>query len=670
MVRRLIWTCSATLWLGLAQAAPPPIADFFKTPDYQEPRLSPDGKQLAVIIGRPDGHNSLAVVKLEGPRKAKVIAGFADADVADIHWVNNHRLVYDARDGKAQLTDKIWPGLWAIDSDGENERRLVFSNRDDGQAFGTNIKDRTLPWNWVLHSTLDDGSDDVLIEFHQFDPLGQPVGTSLARLDTRSTTKRIVVEQTPAHAREWWTDTQGKVTAVWTENQGRSELLVPEGSGWRSLSKGDYVTGEGQRFVPLQASVPGWLFVRSPDPEGRVDTEVLARLDLNHPDAPPKVLLSLPGYDFLGELVVDGKAGKLVGVKFQTDAESAVWFDARMKAAQAEIDQKLPDTVNQISCHACASDEVVLVSSSSDRQPPFYSIYEVSAHKLTTLLNSRPWIAPAQMGRREMASYKSRDGLSIPLVVTHPPGPPQPKRPAVVLVHGGPWVRGNFWADWQQIEEAQFLASRGYVVIEPEFRGSMGYGYKLFRAGFKQWGLAMQDDISDAMDFAVAKGWIDAKRVCIAGASYGGYATLMGLAKEPERYRCGFEWVGVTDINLMYSISWSDSSSELKEFEMPVRIGDPAQDAAQLKATSPIQLASRINKPLLMGYGAEDRRVPIDHGVKFRDAVKAHNADVEWVVYQNEGHGWLALASNVDFWGRAEKLLARTIGDGAKPGTP
>jgi dipeptidyl aminopeptidase/acylaminoacyl peptidase len=252
-----------------------------------------------------------------------------------------------------------------------------------------------------------------------------------------------------------------------------------------------------------------------------------------------------------------------------------------------------------------------------------------------------------------MVRIAARDGLSIPVHVTRPVGQ-SGAAPMVVLVHGGPWVRGGEWG-WD--EESQFLASRGYVVIEPEFRGSTGYGDKLYRASFKQWGLAMQDDVADAAQWAVKQGYADPKRVCIAGASYGGYATLMGLIRNPELFRCGVEWVGVTDIELMYSIQWSDASENWKGYGIPVLVGDRVKDAEQLAATSPLKLAGKLTQPLLMAYGGEDLRVPIEHGLKMRNALRGHNKNVEWIDYPSEGHGWTLQANDIDFWTRVEKFL-------------
>ena len=262
------------------------------------------------------------------------------------------------------------------------------------------------------------------------------------------------------------------------------------------------------------------------------------------------------------------------------------------------------------------------------------------------------------MAEQDLLRIKSRDGLEFPVYVTKPHG--KGPWPAVVLVHGGPYVRGTTWG-WHP--DSQFLASRGYLVVEPEYRGSTGYGDRLFRAGLKQWGLKMQDDITDATRWAVAQGLADPKRLVIAGASYGGYATMMGLVKEPDLYRAGINWVGVTDIDLMYSIDWSDfDGSVWQRYGMPRLVGDRGADKAQLEATSPLKRAAEITKPVLMAYGTKDFRVPLPHGTKMRDALKAAGkVEVEWVEYEEEGHGWLLEKNNVDFWGRVERFLAKHV---------
>jgi dipeptidyl aminopeptidase/acylaminoacyl peptidase len=171
----------------------------------------------------------------------------------------------------------------------------------------------------------------------------------------------------------------------------------------------------------------------------------------------------------------------------------------------------------------------------------------------------------------------------------------------------------------------------------------------------------MQTDLVDAVRWATAQGLVDPKRVCIAGASYGGYATLMGLVRDGDLFKCGVEWVGVSDIFLMYDAHWSDLPSEWKRYGMPQLVGDRAKDAAQLEATSPLKQAARVKNPLLIAHGRIDQRVPIEHGRRMADAVKAHNPDVEWVEYDKDGHGWSLPETDIDWWTRVERFLARHI---------
>nr|WP_283254459.1 alpha/beta fold hydrolase [Ramlibacter paludis] len=259
----------------------------------------------------------------------------------------------------------------------------------------------------------------------------------------------------------------------------------------------------------------------------------------------------------------------------------------------------------------------------------------------------------------DLVRFAARDGLQIPAWLTVPKGTPKGKKmPMVVLVHGGPWVR----EEWEWKADSQFLASRGYVVLEPEFRGSDGFGFDHLRRGFKQWGLAMQNDVADATRWAIAQGIADPARICIAGASYGGYATLMGLVNDPDLYKCGISWAGVSDLTLKYEVTWSDSPEAYKLYGMPVLVGDKDKDAAQFKATSPIEQAARVKQPLLLAHGNADRRVPIIHSVKLRDALAKTNPQVEWVEYADEGHGWKLVPNRIDWWTRVEKFLQKNIG--------
>ncbi|CAN5744540.1 hypothetical protein BH11PSE8_BH11PSE8_20820 [soil metagenome] len=198
-------------------------------------------------------------------------------------------------------------------------------------------------------------------------------------------------------------------------------------------------------------------------------------------------------------------------------------------------------------------------------------------------------------------------------------------------------------------------------MIEPEFRGSEGYGFGLFKAGWKQWGRAMQDDLVDAVQWAAKQKLIDPARVCIEGGSYGGYAALMGPVSSPGVYKCAASFAGVTDIDLMYTAVWSDTSVDSRRYAMPLIIGDPVKDAAALAANSPLLRVADIKIPLLVGHGAQDRRVPIEHSRSFVSAARAAGVQVEQVIYPEEGHGFVDPANQVDYWRRLEKLLDKSL---------
>jgi dipeptidyl aminopeptidase/acylaminoacyl peptidase len=229
--------------------------------------------------------------------------------------------------------------------------------------------------------------------------------------------------------------------------------------------------------------------------------------------------------------------------------------------------------------------------------------------------------------------------------------------PAVLYIHGGPQSRVSL--EWSYDAVPQFLASRGYVVVEPEFRGSAGYGVAHQTAGWRQWGGAMQDDMHDALLWAIAQGIVDKNKVCIVGASYGGYAALMGPVRYPDAFRCAISWVAPTDLpELVRDWRQRAGMNDVMVRDVQARIGKEDD----LRSTSPLARVAELRVPVLAAWGVDDRRVPINHGRDFRDAARAAKVDLEYVEYTGEGHVWMKPATTLDFFGRAEKLLARTLG--------
>lgn len=654
--------------LGLAAPAwadepksPVAIEDFFKRPVLSQPQLSPDGKRLAMMTPSTmnDGRITLAVADVQTPSKMRVVAHLRDADVSDFAWVGNERLRFTVTDLQSALGDQFGQGLYAIDVSGENFRWLVA--RKVGDTDEPVFSRRPLGLNHVLAGEVGDGSEDVIVM--RYEPAGGGrVETRPLRLNTRTRAlQSYSLGSVPDGAQGWVMDasTQTQPRAM-LAMQKRESILYwrDQASGaWQELTRFDAFAGGKGSLTPVAVDASGQLYVAAvQDNEAR--TSALYRYDVKNKRLDGEPLLTLDGFDFTGHMLFDGETRRALGVTYTVDAAGVAWFDPRMKTMQERVDKLLPHTNNRIVCQRCEKAERVVVWASSDTQPPVYFLYDPAADKLSLIGSSRPWIDARQSAAVDFERIKARDGGQVPTYITKPKG--KGPWPTVVMVHGGPYVRGGEWG-WDA--SAQFLASRGYLVVAPEFRGSTGFGEKHYRSGWMQWGLAMQDDITDATRWAIDQGLADPKRIAIAGASYGGYATMMGLVKEPDLYRAGINWVGVTDIGLMYDIGWSDfAGGDWQKYGMPELIGDRRKDAAQLEATSPLKQAHRITRPVLMAYGGADLRVPLPHGTQMRDALRrAGKAPVEWVEYKSEGHGWMQLENTLDFWNRVERFLAENL---------
>ena len=642
-------------------AALPPIAQFFDNPLLADAKLSPSGRYLAAISGAPGRRDYLVVIDLEA-QSAKLVAGYSDIDILHFDWVNDKRLVYDMLDKRLAYADQYASvGLFAVDRDGGNPRELAHRRGGPARDLVENqLRGEKLPWNvFMLRQRGAQDSDAIYVTNVTYDREGEVVAVHLLKLDTLTRSYRAV--PAPRRVSGWMLDHKGEPRLAWSRTQGVTTLhyLDPANNAWRKLTSFDSYQGGAKAFTPVGFGSDGRLFVEAN--KGR-DTTALYTLDLATGEVGDTPVYASPTYDFDGELI--GTSMKTLGVRIQADTPGVAWFDAESAALQRKLDAALPDTANLMSFASGGQAQWALVRAYSDKKPTVYYLFHLKTGELNRVGATHPAIDPARMGRQDVVRYKARDGLEIPALLTLPAGGAK-NAPLVVLVHGGPYVRGSRWG-WDP--ETQFLASRGYAVLEPEFRGSTGHGARHFRAGWKQWGLAMQDDIADGARWAIAQGIADPKRICIAGASYGGYATLMGLVNDPDLYKCGINWVGVTDINLLYDGHWtqhSDLSEQWKQYGMPALVGDQVKDAAQLQATSPLVQAARIKAPLLLAYGGADERVPIYHGRKFLAAVKPHNQQVEWIDYVDEGHGWGLPATRVDFWGRVEKFLDKHIGSGA-----
>jgi dipeptidyl aminopeptidase/acylaminoacyl peptidase len=305
-----------------------------------------------------------------------------------------------------------------------------------------------------------------------------------------------------------------------------------------------------------------------------------------------------------------------------------------------------------------------LVAARSDVQPSSVYLYDRDTTKLTFLYTTFPKLKDYEFAPMKPVSIKARDGLELVSYLTSPLRPKPGLLPLILLVHGGPWYRDT----WRFDAWAQWLANRGYAVLQVNFRGSIGFGKKFVNAGNKEWGRKMQDDLTDAVAWAVANANIDPKRVGIMGASYGGYATLAGVTTTPDLYAAGVDIVGPSSLlTLIGSVPpyWKPMMALFTN-----RVGDPAKEQAMLQERSPLNHVQQIKTPLMIFQGANDPRVKQVEADQIVRAIRDRGGKVDYVVYPDEGHGFLRPPNMIDYIGRTEQFLATHLGGRAEPHSP
>jgi dipeptidyl aminopeptidase/acylaminoacyl peptidase len=362
----------------------------------------------------------------------------------------------------------------------------------------------------------------------------------------------------------------------------------------------------------------------------------------------------------VGHVLHSKKRRLITGAAYETDRLRLEFFDEERSRLQRFVDERLPGHDNLFTSHSRDETRWV-VHSCSDRTRGSYHLLDTRAMTLTRLFDISPWIDETKMAPMKPIRYEARDGLAIHGYLTLPGGGDSGKLPLVVNPHGGPWARDS----WGFNPEVQFLASRGYAVLQINFRGSAGYGRRFLEAGFGQWGLAMQDDVSDGVAWAVDQGVADPERIAIYGGSYGGYAALSGLTSTPELYACGISNVGVSNL-----FTWIESIPPYWKpylemlYEM---VGHPRRDAERLRETSPFFNAERIGVPLLVAQGANDPRVPQQESDQIVEALRGRGVPVEYMVKKDEGHGFQSEENKFDFYRTMERFLDRHLSGGNRP---
>ena len=632
-----------------APAQPLSVEEFLKRPLYSQPSLSPDGRRLAVIVPAK-GRDHLTILELD-TRKGGRITDFGDADVLRHHWISGERLLFAVGEAYEASGEARFFGWYAVNADGSELRAIDAPDTHGPSASPRAPGARTYlrGFRYLARDPLE--RDSIIVEARYRDPEAPDV----YRYQTRSGQMTRLGFERPPNVTRWLVDRTGVPRVARSYLRGIATIWYRPGDGqaWIKLDEGE---DSKLKILPLAFDFDNrTLYVASP---GSDDKSAIYRYDFERL-RPGERLARHKDVD-LGAMLFSRARRTLLGIAFDADKPGVVWLDEEMARLQATVDKALPGTFNQLRV-ADENPKRALIAAYSDTSPPSYYLFDADRLTLEKIAATRPWIRPEDMSERKFVRYKARDGLEIPAYLTIPKRSNGKNLPLLVEIHGGPWVQKQSWGFDR---DAQFFASRGYAVLQPDFRGTLGYGRRHYASSFGQWGLAMQDDITDGVEWLVREGIADRDRICLFGGSYGGYAALWGLIKTPELYRCGVTYAAITDIGLYFDIAWSDmarSPIEWLDYGARVRIGDPARDREKFNSVSPLHNAARLKVPVLLAYGAVDRRVPLKHGNALRDALDSNGKAYDWIVYSDEGHGLNKDENRVDFYRRAEAFLKQHL---------
>jgi dipeptidyl aminopeptidase/acylaminoacyl peptidase len=616
---------SVSLTSARAAVQPPviPVEDFLRLPQKAQFRLSPDGKHYSWLAPW-QGRMNVFVAPIDrlGTDEGRRLTSAVDRDIPGYGWGNNGRILY--------VQDK-----------GGDENYHIYSVSIDGG----DVKDLT-PFEGVrcgITDILEDDDDHILMEMNRRDRRVFDV----YRLNIVTGEMKMIATN-PGTIVGWDTDNDGRLRLAAETVGTKSRILYrdTEDSPWRTLFETDF--RDNVRPFTFTAD-NAQLYIASDI--GR-DKSALYRY--NPSDGKQTLVYENDDAGVSGIIWSDLRR-KLLGVTWYTDRLHRFYLDSDAEKFFTMLQNHFDG--REIGISSMTRDEKrMLIFVSSDRlvgQLYYYDKDQPGTFHFVT--DFYPWLKEKDLAEMKPIAYKARDGLDIHGYLTLPVGVEPKNLPAVVVVHGGPESRDT----WGYDSEVQLLANRGLAVLQVNYRISTGYGKAFWKAGFKQWGLKQQDDITDGVRWLIDQGIADPKRIAIYGGSYGGYATLMGLIKTPELYACGIDYVGVSNLFTLFK-SIPEYWKPLLE-QMYETIGHPVKDKAQFEATSPTLLAERIQSPLFIAQGANDPRVVKEQSDAMVEALKKRGVDVQYMVKDNEGHGFRNEENRFDFYRAMDRFLAEHL---------
>ena len=616
-----------------------PIQAFAQLPAMRNAELSPDGTHLAYFRPIKGRWNLIIQAMIGSQGQPVVVPPVGDLNFDRLHWANNERVVFTVSATRMRrITETTETRLWATNKDGSNLRHVVIPATK--KRTGSSIR-RSLPHAQIQSDVVDwlpEEPNHILLALNA----NTTPGDEVRRIDIRTGEYEIVQEDFTG-IQEWMTDSTGRLQLGWGYRSTKFNMMTRDATGaWINAEKTDWWDDD---IAPLAfTDSADIVYARR---RGENGTAVIQALNIRSGEFGSTVY-EQDGID-VNDLLLDPVTNMPAGISYIDDEFKIDYFDSKLAALQKGIDAALPGATNRIT--SMTNDRLkVLVHSSSDIDPGSYFFLDRDQGGLSFVAQTMPGLSPELMSTVEPVNYPARDGLTIPGYLTVPKGKARENLVVVVMPHGGPTSRSSksFWF------LTQFLASRGYAVFQPNFRGSSGYGIAFEEAGEHQWGGKMQEDVTDGTRWLIEQGIADGDNICIVGWSYGGYSAAMGAVQTPDLYQCAASINGVLDLPRLIS----DDRRYVGGSVWTKHVGLEGEDAV---AVSPYHQAERIKVPMLIIQAEDDARVHKDQGARMANRLRKLKKPYEFIEIELGGHGMSNEIARQKILSSLEAFLAENL---------
>jgi dipeptidyl aminopeptidase/acylaminoacyl peptidase len=613
--------------LGEQQSHRYSVEDFFRNPEKSNYQLSPDGGYFSFMA--PYQRRKNIFVQKIGEDSAIRLTSSTDRDISGYGWASSGRLIY------------------IKDSAGDENFQLYAVDRD-----GTNPKDLT-PFPGVriqLIDILEDNEEEIIIGMNKNNPqLFEPYRINIHTGDMHQLAENTNMME-PIDS--WMTDHDGRLRIAGKVVNGTETVLMyrdTEDEPFREVLKTDFTESMGPLFFDFKEDH----LVYASSNLGR-DKAQIVQFDLHQGREVGEVIFKHDEVDVSG-LRYSRRRKVLTSITFLTDKRHVIFLDPETEAWFRKLEEKLPGYEISVTSHNKAEDKFI-IRTYTDRSLGAYYFFDIQSGDLQKIADVSPWLDEKDLAQMKPVTYQSRDGLTVNGYLTLPPHRDPVNLPVIINPHGGPWVRDT----WGYNPEVQLFATRGYAVFQVNYRGSTGYGKAFFKAGFKEWGRKMQNDITDGVQWLVDLGIANPSKVAIYGGSYGGYATLAGVTFTPDLYCCAVDYVGVSNLfTFMKTIPpyWKPYLDMMYEM-----VGNPEKDEEQMQAASPVYHVDKIKTPLFVVQGANDPRVNIDESDQIVRSLRKRGIDVPYLVKYDEGHGFHNEENRFEMYKATLGFLSKYLG--------